>query len=451
MDTSSTIKTWWGNFTKPELKKFSLLGGIFSFTIGVYWLLRPIKDGVFNQYVGAQYIPTAKLVSLVVVIPLVILYSKLVDAFPRQRVFYALSVIYALIALGLGVIMMHGHYGFYSSAITPQAGHADFLGRLIGWVAYTFVESFGSIMVALFWAFAADTTTPDAAKRGYPLIAFGAQLGGILGPLLVATQAEKIGVPYLLLLASALMLCIGSMVWYFVRVTPKEELAGYQATGAHSKPKEKTSFLDDMKLLFSQKYLLGIFAVITIYEIIVTIFDFYLKYFASLEYAGGDAYTAYLGAFGVYTNILAAACIFLGVNNIGRKLGLSVALVVMPVIIGIAALILAFKPTLAIAFWIMVFCKGLNYALNQPSKEQLYIPTTPETKYKVKAFMEMFGSRGSKALGSVINMVKQFVTSETFILFSTVASLGMVGVWLYTALYLARTHKQAIAEKRVVC
>lgn len=450
MDNSSTIKTWWGTFTKPELKKFSLLGGIFSFTIGVYWLLRPIKDGVFNQYVGAQYIPTAKLVSLIVVIPLVILYSKLVDAFPRQRVFYALSVIYALIALGLGLVMLHGHYGIYSPAITPQAGHADFLGRLVGWVSYTFVESFGSIMVALFWAFAADTTTPDSAKRGYALVAFGAQLGGIVGPLL-AIQAEKIGVPNLLMFSSVVMLGIGGMVWYFMKVTPKEELAGYQAAGAHSKPKVKTNFFDDMKLLLSQPYLLGIFAVITLYEVIVTIFDFYLKYFASLEYSGADAYTSYMGVYGVYTNILACVCVFLGVNNIGRKLGLSVALIVMPIVIAIAALILAFKPTLAIAFWIMVFSKGLNYALNQPSKEQLYIPTTPETKYKVKAFMEMFGSRSSKALGSGINIVKQFVTSETFILFSTAASLGMVGIWLYVALYLAKTHKQAITEKRVVC
>lgn len=449
MDNSATIKTWWGTFTRPELKKFSLLGGIFGFTIGVYWLLRPIKDGVFNQYVGAQYIPTAKLVSLFVVIPLVMIYSKLVDAFPRQRVFYALSGIYALLALGLGLIMLHPELGIHMAV--SQTGHPLFWGRMVGWFAYSYVESFGSIMVALFWAFAADTTTPESAKRGYAIVAFGAQLGGILGPLVAATQAEKIGVPTLLLIASLVMLGIGFMVWYFMKVTPKEELAGYQAAGAHAKPKEKTRFIDDMRLLFSQPYLLGIFGVITLYEIIVTIFDFYLKYFASLEFNGAGEYTAYLGVYGVYTNILACVCVALGVNNIGRKLGLGVALTVTPIIIAIAALVLAFKPTLSIAFWIMVFCKGLNYALNQPSKEQLYIPTTPETKYKVKAFMEMFGSRSSKAFGSLINIVKQFVSSESFILFSTLASLGMVGVWLYTALFLARTHKQAIAEKKVVC
>lgn len=446
---SSTIKTWWGEFTKEELKKFSLLAGIFCFTIGVYWLLRPIKDGVFNAYVGAEFIPYAKWVSLAVVIPLIILYSKLVDAFPRQRVFYALSIVFAIISLGLALCMLHPEFGIHKTM--PQLGHPNILGRLIGWTCYVFVEAFGSIMVALFWAFAADTTTPDAAKKGYAIIAFGAQTGGILGPLLVATQAEKLGVPTLLILGSVAMLCIAGMVWYFVSVTPKDQLAGYQAVGAHSKPKEKTSFYSDMKLFFSQPYLLGIFAVISLFEIIVTIFDFYLKYYASLEITGANAYTAYMGTFGVYTNIVAWICVALGVNNIGRKLGLSVALVVMPVIVGIAALVLASASTLTIAFWIMVCCKGLNYALNQPSKEQLYIPTTPETKYKVKAFMEMFGSRGSKAVGSGINALKRFMTVESFILFSTLASLGMVGVWLYAALYLAKTHKKAIAEKQVVC
>ena len=187
------------------------------------------------------------------------------------------------------------------------------------------------------------------------------------------------------------------------------------------------------------------------FEVIVTIFDFYLKYYASLEITGANAYTAYMGVFGVYTNIVAWIWCCVGVNNIGRKLGLTVALVIMPIVIAIASLVLASAATLTTAFWIMVFCKGLNYALNQPSKEQLYIPTTPETKYKVKAFMEMFGSRGSKALGSGINALKSFMAVESFILFSTIASLGMVGVWLYAAIYLASTHKKAVTAKQVVC
>src|SRR4029078_6344790 len=97
--SSNTIRTWWGDFTKEELKKFALLAIIFGFTIGVYWLFRPLKDVVFSKSVGADWIPFAKWLSLIIVIPLGMVYSKLVDAFPRHRVFYALSAIYATLAL----------------------------------------------------------------------------------------------------------------------------------------------------------------------------------------------------------------------------------------------------------------------------------------------------------------------------------------------------------------
>ena len=448
---SHTINTWWGKFTWDELKKFMMLSGIFMFTIGTYWLLRPIKDTVFNAYVGAVMIPYAKFLSFGVVIPLVFLYIKLVDAFPRHRVFYALSTIYALIAFGLAIAMMHPALGIH--AVVKGVGHPLVLGRMIGWATYVFVESFGSIMVALFWAFASDTTTPDSAKRGYALIALGAQLGNILGPLLVVTQAERLGVPPLLMIAAVALICIGGMIWIFMQVIPEEQLRGYQAEGAHDKPtkKKKTSFADGIRLLLSEPYLLSIFGVITLYEIINTIFDFHLKYLASLQYSDPNVYLAYMGKFGLYTGIVSCGSVFLGVNNIGRKLGLSVALVVLPVLVAIATLVLASTPTLEIAFWIMVIIKGLNYALNQPSKEQLYIPTKQETKYKVKAFIEMFGSRGSKATGSVINAFKRFITPEGFLMISTIASLGMIGVWIYAALFLARTHKRAVSKNEVVC
>ena len=51
----------------------------------------------------------------------------------------------------------------------------------------------------------------------------------------------------------------------------------------------------------------------------------------------------------------------------------------------------------------MVASKAINYALNSPSMKQLYIPTTKDVRYKSQAWIESFGSRGSKAAGSGIN------------------------------------------------
>jgi len=99
-------------------------------------------------------LPFAKILSLLVVFPLGILYSKLADKFSREKMFYALSLLYGLAALG-----------FYWGFSHPEIGLSNTVAcsaRWIGWLWYVFVESFGSLMVVTFWAFAADTT-----KIGY--------------------------------------------------------------------------------------------------------------------------------------------------------------------------------------------------------------------------------------------------------------------------------------------
>ena len=44
----------------------------------------------------------------------------------------------------------------------------------------------------------------------------------------------------------------------------------------------------------------------------------------------------------------------------------------------------------------------MSYALNNPTKEILYQVTTSSIKFKCKSWIETFGQRGSKAIGSII-------------------------------------------------
>lgn len=451
----------YGRFTKEELKKFVMLAVIFCFTIGVYWLLRPTKDGVFCKLSGASNIPVAKWVSLLFIFPLVMVYSKLVDQFPRHKVFYALCAIYGTIALIFAYFMFSPVYGVENLGKVAlangvmEARHNLAIGRFLGWAWYIFIESFGSLIVALFWSFAADTTTPESAKKGYGLIALGGQLGGIFGPYFVFKYAEHWGLGWMALIAGIGIFAIAAAIWLFMTIIPQGELTGYQAKDETKEQKKhekgKTGFFEGLKLLVSQPYLLCIFLAISLYEIIVTIFDFQFKALASANLESAGALTAYLGEFGFWTNVMSFGCLILGINSIGRKLGLTTALVLLPVLIAGAVGVLWISPTLSVVFWVMVFSKGVNYALYQPSKEQLYIPTTKDTKYKAKAWTEMFGSRSSKAGGSAVNLLNKFMEPAMFIMISSILSLGLIGVWIACALYLGRTHKKAVSENKVVC
>lgn len=438
-------RAWFGDFTWPELKKYLMLSFIFFFTIGVYWMLRVTKDSVFDTVIGLEHVWIAKIVSVIVVFPLVMIYNFLADRFPRHRLFYVLSAIYASLMVLFYFLLMNPNYGLNSS-LEPSKW------RMLGWSYYVTIESFGSIMVALFWSFAADVATPQSAKRGYFLVAMGGQIGAILGTVLLWRYASQFGTQAFLLGGAVAIGAIALFVRIMRAIIPEEETAKYQgseagakATDKKEKPK-KTGIVDSIKMVLAYPYLLAIFGVISFFEIIVTVFDYRFKNIAKMSYTG-DELSSYFGYYGILVNVVAFISLVGGIGNIGRRLGLKVSLSLLPVIIAAAALTM-YNPTLTTALVVMVVSKAINYALNQPAKEQLYIPTTYEAKYKSKAFMEMFGSRSSKGLGSLIN---GYLPGAYFALASTVMALGVSGVWLLVALYLGNKHKKAVENNEVVC
>lgn len=62
-----------------------------------------------------------------------------------------------------------------------------------------------------------------------------------------------------------------------------------------------------------------------------------------------------------------------------------------------------------VVFAVMMVMKGMSYALNNPTKEILYQMTSTNIKFKCKSWIDTFGQRSSKALGSIVT--NQFATS----------------------------------------
>lgn len=443
----------WGNFeSKDELKKFGILALIFCGIIAIYWALRPMKDSIFNALIGMEWQPYAKGLSLLIMFPLVILYSKLVDMFPRHKVFYFLTGIYAAIALVMYFCFSDPSIGLANTVKSPM--------RIIGWIWYVWVESFGSLMVALFWAIVTDITAPESAKRGFPLVALFGQIGNMVGPYFL--NAKRLGftnsAPVVGILAGLLVL-IGFMFWVFMHVTPAEQLKGYRAEG-EVEVESEPGFFEGLKLLVTKGYLFGLFLVIFFFEVIVTIFDFHFKMSVSTAFVNEVDVNAYLASYATMTGVVSTLCVLFGINSIQRVLGMRASLLMLPTLVALAVLLIKFNPqSLVIGFWIMVFSKAVNYALNQPTLKQLYIPTSKDTKYKAMAWIETFGGRLSKGTGSLINTWRAPLVTQNglvdgvakFLTFSSMISLGCIGIWLLAAIYVAKSYDAAIKEKRIVC
>ncbi len=449
-----------GDFEREEFKKFLRMGLIFALIIGVYWTLRPLKDAVFIQLVDKLQLPYAKTVSVLALLPLVMFYTRLLEKTSREKMLIILPTFYGIAVLVFSALML------IAQGTPGQIAARSFIPLIatkgLGYLWYLFVESFGSLVVALFWAFASDTTEPTHAKRGFPLVVAIGQMGGIVFPYTIGGLPHRLGFKtdsLSMLVLALFILAIIPLVRYFLRSTPKHLLTAFH--GKNEKEEEKQhepGFLEGLKLMLKHKYLLGIFAANFIYELIVTIFDFNFKIAAGTQYSG-VALSHYLSLYGSSVNIVSLSCLLLGISNVTRFLGVGVALAAMPVIVGLALFGFLTLDSLTFLFTLMVGSKAINYALNGPALKQLYIPTTTDVRFKAQAWIETFGSRASKEAGSIFNMLLSPLQSAFgavagrahYLMLSGAIGFPFLVFWLVVAIYLGRTFQKAIHNKKMVC
>jgi len=423
----------YGDKLPPEemLRTLCLATTLF-FMIGGYWLLRSLKDSVLMALCGYQAIPKAKMLSVFVVLGVVSVYNHLLDSdLAKHQLFYIFGTFYFCLFSIIAFMLMDPNIGL--------ANKYQDESRILGWVSYCAIESFGSVMVSLFWSFANSNITLETAKSSYGVMVAFAQLGSILGPAFVTRFAEDWGIASCYLLGAVNMLLLQGTMYFYVRTygtNESRELAAREAAAKGApeqeaappkKKKERAGILEGLVLFWKYNYVKGIFAISCLFMVEVTIVDFTLKVLAkeyfSEEYpcdiTNPDCYNAetqvfglteeasnaiasFMGLFGVATNSLSFVFSLLGTSAIIRKLGLRMTLLLFPSLCLVVIIVVRLRPTLYIVFLAMIMLKANSYALNNPTKEMLYQPTSGAVRYKAKSWIDIFGARGSKALGSVV-------------------------------------------------
>lgn len=429
---STIARALWGDLSAQEFKRFGMLSGIFLFIIGSYWLMRPLKDALFMDIVGPFSIPTAKILSFFFIATLILGYSKLVDLVEKHKLIYIICGAYAVMFLIFGYLLAHPTIGLANKVASPD--------RILGWAIYLGIESFGSIVVALFWSFVASTTETASAKRGYGLIIAGAQIGSIAGPTL-ATYAEQIGLIQLVFMVAVGIVIAPMLTVLFVRAFPAVQVD--KAT-----EKKPTGMIEGLRLLFSKPYLMGILGVATLYEIVGTILDFQMKVVAKTTYGSAEKVAQFLGLFGQSANTLSLVFALIGTSFVIRRFGLTFCLVMFPLAVATVVLYVWYAPSLWALFGAMVAIKGLSYALNNPCKEIMYIPTSKDVKFKAKGWIDGFGGRSAKATGSGINGI--FSDAASLLFYGSLISLGIIGFWIIIALYVGRKNDELTKSGAII-
>ena len=462
---TSVIQFFYPDIQQEEIKKFSLLSAIFFLIIGTYWLLRLLKDTIFFKVAfpvclgwqaeqGCLFQPLAKTLSPFIVLVMVLIYSKLVDLVKKHQLFYIICSFYALLFTACaGILFVKDVYG------------AEYVGRIalaaMGWLSYFTIESFGSLAVALFWSFTNSTTTSSAAKRGFPFIVAVAQLAAIFGSGTLFFSGSIGALWPILLLAAVLVSSVIPLVYYFIRIIPEDQLVGDIHAAATEKRKEGflEGFVSGLTLLFTRSYLLAILVISTFYEAIAQIVEYQMKVSASssADYASEIAFAQFQSAYGVGINTVSFLVALLGTSLIIKKCGTRVSLLIYPVIFGLTLLGLVVffltGPSTTALLWAtfgaMIIIKGVGYAVNNPTKEIMYIPTSKDAKFKSKGWIDTFGSRFAKAGGAqVTNAFKRSMSQ--LMIYGSLIGFGLIGVWIFAAIFVGTKNKKLVDEGQVI-
>ena len=417
-------KRLYGDKLPPsEMLRTLCLATTLFFMIGGYWLLRSLKDSVLMALCGYKAIPKAKMMSVFVVLGVVSVYNHLLDSdIPKHQLFYVFGTFYFCLFFVIAMLLMNDTIGLANKYQSES--------RILGWISYCAIESFGSVMVSLFWSFANSNISLETAKASYGVMVATAQLGSILGPSVVNLFAERWGLAKCYLLGCFSMLLLQGTMYMYIKIYGTAEQRAKENEDPDAPPpkkKERAGILEGLYLFWEHNYVKGIFAISCLFMVEVTIVDFTLKvlaqeYFSEefpCEITNPDCYNketgefglteeatnaiaSFMGLFGVATNSLSFVFSLLGTSAVIRYLGLRLTLLLFPSLCLTVIIFVRFFPTLNVVFFAMIMLKANSYALNNPTKEMLYQPTGAAVRYKAKSWIDIFGARGSKALGSLV-------------------------------------------------
>lgn len=457
--TGKKLSYLWG--IKEEFKlKILLLSSTFLFMMACLVIWKPLKNALFAKMVGATFVPQAKLYSLFVVIPLILLYSKLVDWLRRHQLLYCFTLFHGLGGIIFYFFLAHPIYGIANTMTSPS--------RYLGWAFYFFMESFDAFFSTTFWSFADSISNPKDAKNYFGFLVSGSKFGGMVTAgslylLLTMTNIpESVLLPHSLLFGSCMLFIAAFFIYLLVKKVPESKMHGYEKVYRleHEKSDEQKdqngilAFLREsfagLIVVVKNAYVMGLFALVIFYEVMTAIFDYLVMLKADTAYQSAGDLTSFYALYYFIFNAIGLVISIFGTTPLLRLLGIRTSLFVFPVMCFIMLVIAMIFPYGWMLVATLIGLRAFNYALNHPTKEVLYIPTTKEIKFKAKSWIDAFGSRIAKSFGSLFNIFMHRLSGSLAVFFSISLSLFLTTIWLVVVYFLGKTLQNAIDHNRAI-
>lgn len=391
---------------------------LFFLLFAGYFMLRPVREtmGLAGGVNNLQWLFTGTLLATLLALPL---FGWLASRVERRRI-------------------LGWTYGFFSLNLLGFAVAFDLWPDGI-WLArafYIWLSVFNLLTISVAWSVLADVLAGEQAKRLFGLVAGGASLGGLAGPVLGALLVSPLGHGGLMSLSAMFLLGAIVAAW---RLQCWRDLRPLPAESRHerARPLGGNPFAGATAVLRSP-YLMGIALFVVLLSSVSTFLYFEQARLVADTFSDRTRQTQVFGIIDIVVQTLAILTQVFLTGRIASKLGVSVLLAAVPLVVAGGFLWLAMAPVFGVFVVVMVIRRAGEYALVRPGREMLYTSVAADEKYKAKNFIDTVVYRGGDAVSGWVKRGLDLMGDHPQ-LAMIIGALIAVG-WAGTGLALGRRH-----------
>lgn len=397
---------------------------LFFFVLGSYFAVRPVRETVAialtRPVVADLWLWTA--VFSIAIVPI---YGLLVA---RVRRAVLLPCLYG--AVSVMMVIMAG-------VLEANAGT-----RAVGGTFYVWISVINLIMVSIFWSFLLEIFSTEQTKRLFGFIAAGGTFGALVGPLVTRLIVGSVGNSGILLMGAAGFGCAVLCQWILLRIW-KQEAPAPSASAPSDRELGGNPFAGIMIVLRS-RYLLGIAGFIVLLSAANTFLYFEQLRLVEATFTSRTEQTEAFATIDAVVQTLTVITQLFLTGRIAAAFGVRALLTVVPFVVMIGFVALAFSNVFAVLVVVLVARRWGEYAFIRPGREMLFSPLDKETKYKAKNFVDVPVYRAADYVGGQAKTALDAVSSSPAV--AALVGALLAGAWGVTGYLLGRKHDQANAN-----
>lgn len=437
---------------KTSFIKFTLVTLTFFFVIAAYTICKELKDVVFMAMVGKQYLKWAKPLGMIFLVPGILFYSYLVNRVKKFQLLYFYAAFYGFLGLVFAYLLGDVNIGLPNTVLSSS--------RIFGWLFYFYVEGYSPFVVSLCWAFINSVSTPNDVKKQYGFLVAGSKLGGVFTAFGAYFLMQKCSInsyvwdhQLLVIISSMLLLCVIPAIYTLTKLVPEKFLHGYHGNEKVVEKKKNTSLFEGIKLFIKQPYVLGIFSMLFFYEVIHTILNNQRLILAGERSSQISQLSATLFHTQGMIHLVSFFVSLIGTSTLLRLFGEKKCLIGIPLVFAGLLFLFSTNPNYQMLGIIYILIRIVSNAILTPLREALYIPTIKEIKFQSKSWIDSFGSKFAKSIGTMsiagAEKIAAFYGAGLFSVLNGYFAL-LLSVWTGAAILLGRRYEKAVNNNEII-